>query len=182
MVKNDYPCATAKGWFSEVFLQSLFERIGYKATWLTQKQTAVCAKYMTQNTFTEQQYQGFCVHHLYYEAVWKGRMVTLQYSKKSGTGVISFSPTEEERQESAKRHEIEVMERELKDLERRLRRHRDKFLAELQENREAMRDFAEYIQQDKADGDFDSLEGDTERFQKYQKRVHMMESVLAAAE
>lgn len=80
-------------WFEETFLQSIFNRAGVnRAMWLSRKQTAICTENMVPSSWKDN--EGF--RHIVYTTVYKGRKVTMQYSKKNGCGQIIFEATEEE--------------------------------------------------------------------------------------
>ena len=118
-------------WFDDTFLPSLFERFGRETHWLTRKQTAICTRYMERHTVMVDQFQGDRTRHHYYTREWRGRIVTLNYSKLNGCGTISFGSTEQERADLAKRREVERTERELRSLRRLRERHPERKLHEI---------------------------------------------------
>lgn len=80
-------------WFEETFLPSLLNRAGVnRAMWLSRKQTAICTENMVPSSWLDE--EGF--RHIVYTTVYKGRKVTMQYSKKNGCGQIIFEATKEE--------------------------------------------------------------------------------------
>lgn len=80
-------------WFEETFLPSLFNRAGInREMWLSRKQTAICTENMVPSSWKDN--EGF--RHIVYTTVYKGRKVTMQYSKKNGCGQIIFEATKEE--------------------------------------------------------------------------------------
>jgi hypothetical protein len=92
-------------WFADTFLPSVFERcVVGKPKWLSQKQTAICVRYMDESVvrYDADGYGTMC-NHLNYSCRWDGRSVTLSYSKKNGCGEILFGFNSSE---------IEVMKRE----------------------------------------------------------------------
>lgn len=97
-------------WFSDIFLQSIFDQCGgpCRGKWLSQKQTAVCVSNMEQKTmrFDADGYGTMCTH-LYYTAEWKGRNVTMQYSKKNSCGRIEFGPNAAEAAEAEQARSLE---------------------------------------------------------------------------
>lgn len=97
-------------WFKEVFMQRIFDQCGgpCRGKWLSQKQTAVCVSNMEQKTmrFDADGYGTMCTH-LYFTAEWKGRNVTLQYSKKNSCGRIEFGRNAAEAAEAEQARSLE---------------------------------------------------------------------------
>ena len=52
-------------WFEDVFLRSIFDRIGHETRWLTAKQTAICTQYMDKKTVRLETATGYCNHDNY---------------------------------------------------------------------------------------------------------------------
>ena len=150
-------------WFYETFLPSLFERAGTnKSLWLTQKQTAVCTKYMEKHSVRTDDFFGDRNTHLYYTAKWGERDVHLSYSKLNGCGMITFSFDSAEREEAtrAAQEERERIERERIDRIKRRPERLAKIIAELTAKLE---NAIEYYDGDVADGvDADTLQRDLE--------------------
>lgn len=102
-------------WFTETFLASLFERIGINnPTWLTAKQASICTgdHNMKCNQLTRSERSGGGTHNTY-TTIWNGRDVVLEYSKKSGTGTITFYNTDSEKAENAIVWEANKIKKEL---------------------------------------------------------------------
>ena len=79
-------------WFASVFLPAIFERCKPgEHKWLTQKQTAVCCRYMQrqQMRYTADRFGAEHTHERFF-CTWQGRKVTLEYSRKNGCGCIQF--------------------------------------------------------------------------------------------
>lgn len=130
--------------------------------WLSQKQTAVCTKYMEKHSVRSAQFQGDYTTHLYYTAKWGERDVHLSYSKLNGCGMISFSFNKAEQEEGrrAAQEERERIERERIERIKRRPELLAKIIAKLKTNLEHA--IAEY-DDDIADGmDTDTLQRDLE--------------------
>lgn len=88
----------ASKWFSETFLQSIFETVGAgKQKWLTARQTMICTDNM-QKTTVRYDSDGYGTMHSHdnYACKWNGRDVKLFYSKRNGCGRIEFGYNAEE--------------------------------------------------------------------------------------
>lgn len=166
-------------WFDDTFLPSLFERFGRETHWLTRKQTAICTRYMERHTVMVDQFQGDWTRHHYYTKEWRGRIVTLNYSKLNGCGTISFGSTEQERADLAKRQEVERTERELRSLRRLRERRPDRFLKQLEDARNAVKYWEEEIEEDQADPEMQKyLPRDRELLAEALEKVKIMEAML----
>ena len=150
-------------WFYETFLPSLFARAGAeKGMWLSQKQTAVCTKYMEKHSVLHAQFQGDYTKHLYYTCKWGERDVHLSYSKLNGCGMITFSFDNAEREEAtrAAQEERERIERERIE---RAKRHPERLAKILADLNAKLERYIEYYEDDVADGlDEDTLQRDLE--------------------
>ena len=159
-------------WFYETFLPSLLARAGAeKGMWLSQKQTAVCTKYMEKHTARNEDFYGDRTTHLYYTCKWGERDVHLSYSKLNGCGMITFSYTKEEREEAtrAAQEECERIERERIERAKRHPERLAKIIAELTTNLESA--IALY-DGDIADGmDSDTLKYDLERIENFRSEL-----------
>ena len=166
-------------WFDDTFLPSLFERFGRETRWLTRKQTAICTQNMEQHTVMVGQFQGDRARHHYYTKEWRGRTVTLNYSKLNGCGTISFGSTEQERIELAARQEVEKKERELKSLKRLRERRFDVFLKRLEQARDSVKYWEDEIKEDQADPETAKyVERDRECLSEALEKVAIMEGLL----
>ena len=159
-------------WFYETFLPSLFERAGAeKGMWLSQKQTAVCTKYMEKHSVRTDEFFGDRNTHLYYTAKWGERDVQLSYSKLNGCGMITFSYNKAEREE-ATRAAQEERERIERERIARVKRHPErlaKIISELQHNLE---NAIALYDGDIADGmDSDTLKYDLERIENFRAEL-----------
>ena len=159
-------------WFYDTFLPSIFDRAGTnKGMWLTQKQTAVCTRYMERHSVRTDDFFGDRNTHLYYTAKWGERDVHLSYSKLNGCGMITFSFDNAEREEATRAAQEE---RERIDRERieRAKRHPErlaKIIAELKTNLE---NAIKYYDYDVADGmDTDTLKYDLERIESFRAEL-----------
>ena len=88
----------ASKWFNEIFLPSIFEKVGAgKQKWLTARQTMICTDNMQKTTvrYDSDGYGTMC-NHDNYSCKWNGRDVHLSYSKKNGCGCIEFGYNAEE--------------------------------------------------------------------------------------
>ena len=166
-IKGEHPNTKGEGkrmaWFYETFLPSLFARAGAeKGMWISQKQTAVCTKYMERHTVRCEQFQGDYTKHLYYTTKWGERDVRLSYSKLNGCGMITFSYNKEEREEAtrAAQEERERIERERIERIKRRTERLAKIIADLTAKLERA---MEYYDDDVADGmDENTLQRDLE--------------------
>lgn len=116
-------------WFTDTFLPSIFSRAGVnKSLWLSQKQTAICCKYMVEHRARDYE-NGWT--RLYYTAEWDGRKIHMSYSKLNGCGMISFSQNDAE---TAEQEKINAAERETREKERAarlFRKHPEKWQARI---------------------------------------------------
>ena len=95
-------------WFEDTFLPSLLNRAGVnREMWLSRKQTAICTENMVPSSWLDD--EGF--RHTVYTTVYKGRKVTMQYSKKNGCGQIIFGTTEEEQKDAMQEYRKRCIER-----------------------------------------------------------------------
>lgn len=165
-------------WFDDTFLPSLFERFGRETRWLTRKQTAICTRYMEQHTVMVGQLGDRMRHH-YYTREWRGRTVTLNYSKLNGCGTISFGSTEQERIELAERQEVEKRERELRSLRRLRDKYMDRFLKQLETARNTVQYWEDTIKEDQVDPEMEKcLPRDRELLAEALEKVKIMEDML----
>ena len=158
-------------WFYDTFLPSIFDRAGTnKGMWLTQKQTAVCTRYMERHSVRTDDFFGDRNTHLYYTCKWGERDVQLSYSKLNGCGMITFSYNKAEREEATKaaHEERERIERERIE---RVKRHPErlaKVVADLTKMLEgAIADYDDDI----ADGLEDRLQFDLERIASFRAEL-----------
>jgi hypothetical protein len=125
------------------------------------------------------QFQGDRTRHHYYTREWRGRIVTLNYSKLNGCGTISFGSTEQERADLAKRREVERTERELRSLRRLRERRPDRFLKQLEDARNTVKYWEEEIEEDQADPEMQKcLPRDRELLAEALEKVKIMEAML----
>ena len=130
--------------------------------WISQKQTAVCTRYMEKHTARYEQFQGDYTNHLYYTCKWGERDVHLSYSKLNGCGMIRFSFDNAEREEAARaaQEERERIERERIE---RAKRHPERLAKILADLNAKLERYIEYYEDDVADGlDEDTLQRDLE--------------------
>lgn len=126
-----------------------------------------------------ERFQGHQTRHHYYTREWRGRIVTLQYSKMNGCGTITFGATEQEKQEAAERQKINRKERELKGLRRLRERHPDRFLERLEQAWSGVRYWKEELADNQADPDMSScVPRDLEYLAEAQETVRLMEPIL----
>ena len=167
-------------WFYDEFLPSIFGRAGLKRKWLTQKQTAICTRYMEKRVVFVQQFDGEYVRHIYYITTWQGRHVQLDYSKRNGCGTIQFGMNERERMEAEARQSQRQKEREHDRLSRWLKHRPEAFMEELDKLRANLKTYARYIEEDITERDADALDYDRSIYAGYKKQIDMMEAVLTA--
>ena len=87
-------------WFADTFLQSLHDRNGTRATWLTRAQTRICTENMEKHTIRIAQFQGDPMRHDNYTCTWNGREVWLSYSKLNGCGVLTIGNNSKEQEQN----------------------------------------------------------------------------------
>lgn len=159
-------------WFYETFLPSLFERAGTnKSLWLTQKQTAVCIRYMERHSVRTDDFFGDRNAHIYYTCKWGERDVQLSYSKLNGCGMITFSFDSAEREEATKaaQEERERIERERIE---RAKRHPERLAKIIAELKTKLENAIALYDGDIADGmDSDTLKYDLERIENFRAEL-----------
>lgn len=142
-------------WFSDIFLQSIFDQCGGpgRGKWLSQKQTAVCVSNMEQKTmrFDADGYGTMCTH-LYYTAKWKGRNVTLQYSKKNSCGRIEFGPNTAEAAEAEQARSMERARIKAESAER-AKRNPERLALRIADIEKRLKIWAETYEMDMEDGE-----------------------------
>lgn len=150
-------------WFYETFLPSLFERAGTnKSLWLSQKQTAVCTKYMEKHSVRTDDFFGDRNAHIYYACKWGERDVQLSYSKLNGCGMITFSFDSAEREE-ATRAAQEDRERIERERVARIKRHPERLAKIIEDLNAKLERAIEFYEDDVVDGlDADTLQRDLE--------------------
>lgn len=160
-------------WFTQTFLPSLFERIGAnKALWLSQKQTAICTKYMEQHIATVQLDVVSTGRHNFYTCKWQGRNVTLDYSKKNACGCIKFSFTEEEIAIYQQEHEKEEKAKKIEFYRSMKASRPEKYAKRLKEQREKVNRYKEDIAYALADKSYDSEEERAEDIDFYNEKIN----------
>lgn len=166
-------------WFDTTFLPSLFEKAGVgKSLWLSQKQTAVCVKYMEQHTVCFGDEVGNICRHLNYTCTWQDRDVILSYSKLNGCGTIYFGLNPAEKLESEKAAEKAEWEREYDLISRQYRKRREKFDKEYKDCLQRMQEIEEYIAEDRETNDTELLEKDLEAQKRHQRYLDLYERVI----
>lgn len=166
-------------WFDTTFLPSLFEKAGVgKFLWLSQKQTAVCVKYMEQHTVCLRDEVGNICRHLNYTCTWQDRDVILSYSKLNGCGAISFGFNTAEKLENEKAAEKTKWEREYDLISRRYRRRREAFDKEYNECLQFSQEIEEDIAEDRKTNKTNLLEHDLEAQKINQKYLALYEQVI----
>ena len=120
-------------WFEDVFLKSIFDRIGANnSKWLTVKQTSICCQYMEQEFNRYENRYGDMYNGLLYKYVWDGREVLLRFSKLNGCGTIIFGYTEQEKMKIRRRDEETRKQRELERIQRYYTKHPDKYAKKIE--------------------------------------------------
>lgn len=166
-------------WFDTTFLPSLFEKAGIgKSLWLSQKQTAICVKYMEQHTVCSCDEVGNICRHLNYTCIWQDRDVILSYSKLNGCGTISFGFNTAEKLENEKAAEKAEWEREYDLISRQYRRRREKFDKKYNDCLQFMQEIEEYIAEDRETNNTNLLEKDLEAQKIHQRRLALYEQVI----
>ena len=159
-------------WFYETFLPSLFDRAGAeKGMWLSQKQTAVCTRYMEKHSVRTDDFFGDRNTNLYYTCKWGERDVQLSYSKLNGCGMIRFSFDNAEREEATKaaQEERERIERERIE---RAKRHPERLAKIIAELKTKLENAIALYDGDIADGmDSDTLKYDLERIENFRAEL-----------
>ena len=137
-------------WFYDTFLPSLFSRARTShGLWLSQKQTAICTRYMEQHTARDYE-NGWT--RLYYTATWDGRSVHMSYSKRNSCGMISFSQNAAEIAEQEKVNALERAAREKERARRMLEKRPEKYAARIEQIKAELAEIAESDAEDIADG------------------------------
>lgn len=157
-------------WFSG-FLGSIFDRCGADhGVWLSQKQTAVCVKYMNRSTvrFDADGYGTMCSHDNY-TIDWNGRNVFLSYSKKNGCGNISFGMNAEEKAAHKRESEMERARIKAERIER-TKRNPERLEKRLAGLRVRLENAEKTYQADLIDGDTEYLELDLEEIEKSKRK------------
>lgn len=131
-------------WFEDVFLRSIFDRIGHETRWLTSKQTAICTQYMDKQTVRLETATGYCNHDNYVYS-WNGRDVFLCYSSKNGCGTIRFGLNSEEQEQARIKNEAEKRQQILERARRKLERHPEKYFQRIEEMKAKISDYLEEI-------------------------------------
>ena len=149
-------------WFKEVFMQSIFDQCGgpCRGKWLSQKQTAVCVSNMEQKTmrFDADGY-GSMYTHLYYTAEWKGRNVTMQYSKKNSCGRIEFGPNAAEDAEAEQARSLERARLKTESAER-AKRNPERLVLRIADINKRLKIWAENYEMDMEDGEMELAKQD----------------------
>ena len=149
-------------WFKEVFMQSIFDQCGgpCRGKWLSQKQTAVCVSNMEQKTmrFDADGYGTMCTH-LYYTAEWKGRNVTMQYSKKNSCGRIEFGPNAAEAAEAEQARSLERARLKTESAER-AKRNPERLVLRIADINKRLKIWAENYEMDMEDGEMELAKQD----------------------
>ena len=153
-------------WFYDTFLPSIFDRAGTNnGLWLTQKQTAVCIRYMERHSVRTDEFFGDRNTHLYYTCKWGERDVQLSYSKLNGCGTITFSYNKAEREE-ATRAAQEERERIERERIARVKRHPERLAKVIADLKTKLENAIAYYDYDVADGmGTDTLKYDLERIE-----------------
>lgn len=131
-------------WFYDVFLASLFDRIGSgNEKWLTQKQTAICCQHMQQETITYDNRYGERYRALAYKTTWNGREVYMMYSKLNGCGTIHFGYNDAEKAKLKAKSDKEKAERKLEHIKNTFNKRPEKYRAKIAEIKESIRETQE---------------------------------------
>lgn len=138
--------------------------------WLSQKQTAVCTKYMEKHTARNEDFYGDRTTHLYYTAKWGERDVRLSYSKLNGCGMITFSFDNAEREE-ATRAAQEERERIERERIARVKRHPERLAKVIADLKTYLESAISDYDDDVADGLEDRLTYDLERIESYRAEL-----------
>lgn len=158
-------------WFENVFLRSIFDRIGHETRWLTAKQTAICTQYMDKQTVRLETATGYCNHDNYVYS-WNGRDVFLCYSSKNGCGTIRFGLNSEEQEQARIRNEAEKRQQIIERARRKLKRNPEKYFERIEEMKAKISDYLEEIR-------ISIEENDTYGIENLEKHVEEMKEELA---
>lgn len=158
-------------WFEDVFLQSIFDRIGHETRWLTAKQTAICTQYMNKKTVRLETATGYCNHDNYTYS-WNGRDVLLCYSSKNGCGTIRFGLNFEEQEQARIENEAEKRQQIIERAQRKLERHPGEYFERIEKMKAKISDYLEEIR-------ISIEENDTYGIENLEKHVEEMKEELA---
>lgn len=158
-------------WFDDVFLQSIFDRIGHDTRWLTAKQTAICKQYMQKQTVRLDTVTGYCNHDNYIYS-WNGRDVVLSYSSKNGCGTIWFGLNTEEQEQARIENEAEKRQQIIERAKRKLKLHPKKYFDRIEKIKAKIEDYLEEIR-------ISIEENDTDGIENLEKYVEEMKEELA---
>lgn len=165
-------------WFEDVFLQSIFDRIGHNTRWLTAKQTAICTQYMEKQTVRLEAATGYCNHDNYVYS-WDGRDVFLCYSSKNGCGAIHFGLNLEEQEQARIENEAEKRQQIIERAQRKLERHPEKYFQRIEALKAKIEDYLEEIKICIEEDDTDGI-GNLEKYvEEMQTELELWESVNA---
>lgn len=158
-------------WFENVFLRSIFDRIGHDTRWLTAKQTAICKQYMEKQTVRLETATGYCNHDNYTYS-WNGRDVFLCYSSKNGCGTIHFGLNSEEHEQARIENEAEKRQQIIERAQRKLERHPGEYFDRIEKMKAKISDYLEEIR-------ISIEENDTYGIENLEKHVEEMKEELA---
>ena len=166
-------------WFDNVFLKSIFERIGTNnVKWLTEKQTAVCTQYMKCETVRiKNAYDEYYVHDNYVY-VWNGRNVRLSYSKKNGCGTIQFGLNAEEKAQVTQANVIRKKDTIREQAQRKFELHPEKYAERIKKMKLKIADYQNEIDECIKENDTDGLENLIEYVNEMKEELKIWESVI----
>lgn len=163
-------------WFEDVFLQSIFDRIGHDTKWLTTKQSAICTQYMERRTAHIETATGYNNHDNYVYN-WDGREVILSYSKKNGCGTIWFGLNAEEQEQARIENEAEKHQKIIEAAQRRLKRSPERYYATIEKMKAKIKSCQQEIEESKEEGDTDGLENLVSYVERLKQELTLWESV-----
>ena len=167
-------------WFSDTFLPSIFQRAELnKGVWLSQKQTKICVDNMERHNVHYLDEYGVGCNRLYYDCKWQGRDVYLQYSKLNGCGMIFFGMNATEIEEQERKNQEERDDNEIKRLQRRYERHKDKFISDMRDLQKNIAEVKEELEEEQAERYVKSL---TEYIASSEKKLAWMKEIRRAGE
>lgn len=166
-------------WFEDVFLRSIFDRIGHEIRWLTAKQTAICTQYMEKQTVRLETATGYCNHYNYTYS-WNGRDVFLCYSSKNGCGTIQFGLNSEEQEQARIQNESEKRQKIIERARRNLERHPEKYFQRIEALKAKIEDYLEEIKISIEENDTNGIENFEKYVKEMKEELELWESVNQA--
>lgn len=163
-------------WFDDVFLQSIFDRIGHDTRWLTAKQTAICTQYMERRTARIDTATGY-QNHDNYTYTWNGREVWLSYSKKNGCGTIWFGLNAEEQKQTQIENEAEKRQQIIDTAQRRMKRSPERYYATIEKMKAKIKSYQQEIEESKEEGDTDGIKNLVSYVKNLKHELALWESV-----